>query len=393
VTLRSQFGTDVLITGWAHSNFGKLDDGVESLVVAVAAEAVATAGLEFKDIDAVFVGNFNSGMVPLAFVSSLVLQASNALLGVSATRVENACASGSAAVHQGMQALLAGTARNVLVIGVELMSHASAAVVGGALLGADYEMAGQDSTTGFAGIFANVADAYSDRYGDCADALAMIAAKSHHNAMDNPYAHLRKDLGYEFCRTVSEKNPIVAGRLRRTDCSPVSDGAAALVLSSDARPSRQPAVRLIGFGHANDFLPSEKRDPLAFVGTEMAWNRALGMAEVGLSDLSLIELHDCFTIAELNLYEVLGIAARGRGREAIEEGWVLPTGRTPVNRSGGLKSKGHPVGATGVSQHVLAAQQLTGMAGDMQLPDVTRVAVHNMGGLAVANYVGVLESA
>ncbi len=393
MTVRSQFGSDVLITGWSHSEFGKLaDHDVESLVVGVATEAVANAGLEFADIDAIYVGNFNSGLTPLSFVSSLALQSSDSLLCIPATRVENACASGSAAVHAGIIALLAGVARNVLVVGVEKMTHASASSVGSALLGADYDLAGEASSSGFAGIFATVADAYTSRYGDCSDSLAMIAAKSHRNAMDNPYAHLRKDLGLEFCRTVSDKNPVVAGQLRRTDCSPVSDGAAALVLSTAASATTS-AVRMIGFSHANDFLPGSKRDPLAFVGSEMAWNRALEMAGVTVTDLSLVELHDCFTIAELNLYEVLGITERGRAREALDEGWVFAGGRIPVNRSGGLKSKGHPVGATGVSQYVMAAQQLTGSAGAMQLPNVARVAVHNMGGLAVANYVGVLELA
>ncbi len=394
MTLRDQYGTDVLLTGWAHSQFGKLADrDLESLIVEVAAGAVLDAGLEFRDIDAIFVGQFNSGMVPLAFVSSLALQATDDWFGTPATHVENACASGSAAFQQGVTSLLAGRARNVLVIGAEKMTHAPAAVVGAGLLGADYELAGHESTTGFAGLFAHVAQAYSDAYGDCSDTLALIAAKSHRNAMDNPYAHLRKDLGYEFCRDVSDRNPLVAAPLRRTDCSPVSDGAAAVVLSSSPSANAAHApVRLTGMGHANDFLPAAKRDPLAFAATRAAWDQALGMAGISLGDLDLIELHDCFTIAELNLYEVLGIAERGKGRQAIEEGWVLADGRLPVNRSGGLKSKGHPVGATGVSQHVIAAQQLTGKAGAMQLDAVDAVAVHNMGGLAVANYVSVLQS-
>ncbi len=392
MTIKDSFGTDVLLIGWAHSPFGKLvDTSLEDLIVSVVTEAVSHAGLGFGDIDAIVVGQFNSGMVPLSFISSLALQASDDLFGIPATHVENACASGSAAVQQGVTALLGGTARTVLVIGAEKMTHVPPEIVGAGLLGADYEMAGRESTRGFAELFARVAMTYSDRYGDCSDTLALIAAKSHRLAMDNPYAHLRKDLGYEFCRTVSERNPLVADPLRRTDCSPVSDGAAAIVLSTRPSPSAvEPAVRLLGFGAANDFLPTGKRDPLAFRGTKVAWERALTMADVTLDDLSLIELHDCFTMAELNLYEVLGITEPGNGRRAIEEGWVLPDGRIPVNRSGGLKSKGHPVGATGVSQHVLAAQQLTGTAGDMQLPRVDRVAVQNMGGMAVANYVSVL---
>jgi acetyl-CoA C-acetyltransferase len=383
------------ITGWGHTRFGRLTaETLESLVVEAAAGAVATAGIEPRDIDAVFLGTFNSGLEPLSFASSLALQLSADLFGVPATRVENACASGSAAVHQGLAALLSGQARQVLVIGAEKMTHAPAADIGAALLGADYEHAGKESTTGFAGLFADVATAYAQRYGPVSDTLAAIAAKSHGNALLNPYAHLRKALTEEFCRTVSPKNPMVAAPLLRTDCSPVSDGAAALVLSvSPSARASVPPVRILGTGHANDFLPAGKRDPLAFRGSGTAWARAMSAAGLRLDDLDFIELHDCFTIAELNLYEVLGLTARGKGRQAIDEGWVHLDGCLPVNPSGGLKSKGHPVGATGVSQHVLAAMQLTGMAGTMQLPNPTRAAVHNMGGLAVANYVTVLQTA
>ncbi|MGM0928167.1 MAG: acetyl-CoA acetyltransferase [Actinomycetota bacterium] len=395
MSLKEQFGKDILLTGWGHSPFGKLaDETLESLIVGVAREAIANAGLEPGQIDEVYLGQFNSGMVPLGFASSLALQVSDELANVPATRVENACASGSAAVQQGAKALLAGTARNVLVIGAEKMTHAGADVVGAALLGADYEAAGKPSSTGFAGLFAETAKHYQKRYGDVGDVLGSIAAKNHRNGVANPYAQLRKDLGEEFCQTVSEKNPVVAEPLRRTDCSPVSDGAAAVVLSTEAPRSgaAAAAVRLAGFGHANDFMPAEKRHPTAFAGSRAAWQRALGMAGVGLQDLDLAEVHDCFTIAELIMYEVMGLTAAGEGRRAIEEGMVYRDGKLPVNLSGGLKAKGHPVGATGVSQHVVTAMQLSGTAGDMQLAGARRAAVHNMGGLAIANYVSVLEA-
>jgi acetyl-CoA C-acetyltransferase len=395
MALKDQFGTDVLLTGWGHTQFGKLEgESLESLIVAAAGEAIAASGLEPGQIDEVYVGNYNAGMVPLAFASSLALQVSDDLANVPATRVENACASGSGAFQQGVKALLAGTARNVLVIGAEKMTAAGPDVVGAALLGAGYESAGHPSSTGFTGLFAEVARAYEDRYGPVGDVLGSIAAKNHSNGMANPYAHLRRDFGVEFCRMESEKNPVVDAPLRRTDCSPVSDGAAALVLSAGPAPSGAAAapVRLAGFGHANDFLPAARRDPLEFAGSRAAWERALGMAGVGLDDLDLAEVHDCFTIAELLMYEVMGLAERGKGSVAVEDGSVFRGGRLPVNLSGGLKSKGHPVGATGVSQHVVAAMQLTGTAGEMQLPGARRAAVHNMGGLAIANYVSVLEA-
>jgi acetyl-CoA C-acetyltransferase len=393
MSLKEQFGKDVLLTGWGHSRFGKLtDETLESLIVQVATEAIANAGIEPGQIDEVYLGQFNSGMMPLAFPSSLALQVSPDLANVPATRVENACASGSAAFQQGTKSLLAGTAKTVLVIGAEKMTHAGADVVGAGLLGADYDMAGKASTTGFTGLFAEVAKHYEKRYGTVSDVLGSIAAKNHRNGVDNPYAQLRKDLGEEFCRTVSDKNPMVADPLRRTDCSPVSDGAAAVVLSTSPTGGVTGPVRLAGFGHANDFFPAARRDPTAFEATRVSWQRALAMAGLRLEDLDFAEVHDCFTIAELLMYEAMGLTEPGQGSRAIEEGWVYKDGKLPVNVSGGLKAKGHPVGATGVSQHVITAMQLTGTAGDMQLPGPRRAAVQNMGGVGIANYVSVLEA-
>lgn len=393
MSLREQFGKDVLLTGWGHSRFGKLtDETLESLVVQVATEAIGNAGIEPGQIDEIYLGQFNSGMMPLAFPSSLALQVSEQLANVPSTRVENACASGSAAFQQGTKSLLAGTAKTVLVVGAEKMTHAGADVVGAALLGADYDMAGKASSTGFTGLFAEVAKQYEKRYGPVSDVLGTIAAKNHRNGVDNPYAQLRKDLGEEFCRTVSDKNPMVADPLRRTDCSPVSDGAAAVVLSVTPTGGATAPVRLAGFGHANDFFPTERRDPTAFNATRASWQRALAMAGVGLEELDFAEVHDCFTIAELLMYEAMGLTEPGQGARALQEGWVFKDGKLPVNVSGGLKAKGHPVGATGVSQHVIAAMQLTGTAGDMQLPAARRAAVQNMGGVGIANYVSVLEA-
>jgi len=393
MSLKEQFGKDVLLTGWGHSRFGKLtEETLESLIVQVAAEAIGNAGIEPGQVDEIYVGQFNSGMMPLAFPSSLALQVSPDLANVPSTRVENACASGSAAFQQGTKSLLAGTAKTVLVIGAEKMTHAGADVVGAALLGADYDMAGKSSTTGFTGLFAEVAKHYEKRYGPVSDVLGSIAAKNHRNGVDNPYAQLRKDLGEDFCRTVSDKNPMVADPLRRTDCSPVSDGAAAVVLSVSPTGGATAPVRLAGFGQANDFFPAERRDPTAFAATRASWQRALAMAGVELEDLDFAEVHDCFTIAELLMYEAIGLTEPGHGARAVKEGWVFKDGMLPVNVSGGLKAKGHPVGATGVSQHVITAMQLTGTAGDMQLAGPRRAAVQNMGGVGIANYVSVLEA-
>ena len=382
-----------LILGWSHTEFGKRPDAtLESLVVGAGRAALEDAEVEPQQVDLVVVGHFNSGMHALGFPSSLPLQIDDGLFGVPSLRVENACASGSAAVHVALAHLLAGRATTILVIGAEKMTGIPAETVGAALLGADYDNAGTSSSTGFADLFAEVAREYERRHGPVGDTLGAIAAKSHRLGAANPFAHLRKDLGEEFCSTTSDRNPMVAAPLRRTDCSPISDGAAAVVIGRRPTSSRHAAVRVAGWSYANDHLPSARRDPLAFAATELAWHRALADAAVETTDLDLVELHDCFTIAELQMYEILGLAPRGEGWRALADGLVLPDGNLPVNPSGGLKAKGHPVGATGVSQHVSVAMQLTGTFPGTQIPGARWGAVHNMGGLAVANHVTVLAA-
>jgi acetyl-CoA C-acetyltransferase len=381
------------IVGWAHTPFGKLDaETVESLVVRAATEALADAGVAAADVDEIVLGHFNAGFSAQDFTASLVLQADPALRFKRATRVENACATGSAAVHQGLKAIEAKAARIALVVGVEQMTTTPAAEIGRNLLKASYVREEADIAGGFAGIFGKIAGLYFQKYGDQSDALARIAAKNHKNGVGNPFAQMRKDLGYDFCRTESEKNPFVAGPLKRTDCSLVSDGAAAVVLADvETALAMDKAVVFRAAEHVQDFLPLSRRDILKFEGCAEAWKRALARAGLALGDLSFVETHDCFTVAELIEYEAMGLVPEGRGATAITEGLTEKTGRLPVNPSGGLKSKGHPIGATGVSMHALAAMQLTGRAGDIQVPGARLGGIFNMGGAAVANYVSILE--
>ncbi|CAO3435487.1 acetyl-CoA acetyltransferase [Azospirillum doebereinerae] len=381
------------IIGWAHTRFGKLDgETLESLVVRVAAEAIADAGLDPADIDEIVVGHFNQGLDPQGFPASLALQADGALRFKPATRVENACATGSAAIRQAAMAIGAGRARAVLVVGVEKMTAAPAAQVQASLASASYLAEGDGGDLSFAGIFGRIAQLYFQRYGDQSDALARIAAKNHRNGAANPLAHMQKDLGFEFCRTVSDRNPLVAGPLRRTDCSMVSDGAAALVLvHGDVAVGAAKSVGLRAQAQANDVLPMGGRDMTRFEGCAVAWNKALAQAGLGLDDLDFVETHDCFTIAELIEYEAMGLTPPGEGHRALLEGWTEVGGRLPVNPSGGLKAKGHPIGATGVSMHVMTAMQLMGTASGVQVPGATKGGIFNMGGAAVANYVSVLE--
>ena len=381
------------IVGWAHTPFGRLEqDDIESLICRVTLEAIADVGLEPKDIDEIYLGHFGEGFVKERFLSSLPLQASDELRFTPSTRVENACATGSAALHQGLNSIAAGRSKVVLVVGAEKMTEVRGPQVADILIGSAYLKEEADVTAGFAGIFGNMAQTYFSRYGDQSEALARIAAKNHRNGVNNPYAQFRKDLGYDFCREVSDRNPMVAPPLKRSDCSAVSDGAAAVVLMD--RDMARNARKAIGFRaaeHVNDFKPMSKRDIIAFEGCARAWQQAFAASGLTLDDLSLVETHDCFTVAELMEYEAMGLTPRGQGARAINEGWTEMDGKLPVNPSGGLKAKGHPIGATGVSMHVLASMQLTGTAGGIQVPSAELVGVFNMGGAAVTHYVSILE--
>jgi acetyl-CoA C-acetyltransferase len=381
------------IVGWSHLPFGKHESqGIESLIVEAANAALADAGIGPEDVDEIYLGHFNGGFVAQDFTSSLVLQADPALRFKPATRVENACATGSAAVHQGLRAIASRSARTVLVVGVEKMTELSGQAIGDTLLRCSYVAEEKAIEGGFAGVFGRIAQMYFQRHGDQSDALAAIAAKNHKNGCANPWAQLRKDLGYEFCRNVSDKNPIVAGPLKRTDCSLVSDGAAALVLTDvETALGMRKAVAFRAAAQLNDFLPMSKKDIVAFEGCTAAWGKALARARLTLDDLDLVETHDCFTIAELLEYEAMGLTPPGQGSRAILEGWTQKDGKLPVNPSGGLKAKGHPIGATGVSMHVLTAMQVRGAAGGMQVEGAKLGGVYNMGGACVASYVSILE--
>lgn len=379
--------------GWAHSPFGRLDAlDLESLIGGVAREAMLHAGIEAREVDGIWLGQLNGGFVPEIFASSLVLQADDGLRWAPATRVENACASGAAALYAACDAIESGRTRIALVVGAEKMTAVGGAETTRILGNASYvkEEAAQGMT--FPGIFAQMAQAYFERHGDHSATLARIAAKNHANGVRNPWAQMRRDLGFEFCNTVSEKNPLVAAPLRKTDCSLVSDGAAAVVLVGAQDAARFPrAVALRSRAQVSDFLPMSRRDAVAFEGPRRAWTKALEGAGCRVDDLSFAEVHDCFTIAELLSYEAMGLAAAGQGARLLADCTVAANGRLPVNPSGGLKAKGHPIGATGVSMHVLAAMQLMGEAGEMQVSGARLGGVFNMGGSAVASYVSVLE--
>lgn len=380
------------IVGWGHTRFGKLDAlDLETLIKDAAREALADAGISGADVDGVWLGNFNSGLVLDGFCSSMVLHADPDLRFKPAIRCENACASGSAALYAALDAVNSGRCKIALVVGAEKMTGLDTSGVTKALGGASYQA--EEAGMSFPQIFGRFAEAYTRAYGDPTEAMARIAVKNHANAMRNPRAHMRKPVDFDFCMSVSDKNPMIAAPLKLSDCSLISDGAAAVVVAHRSVLGR--FKRAVGFRAAemvSDYLPLSAKQLEKFEGPTLAVRRAYEKAGVTVADIDLAEVHDCFTIAELLSVEALGLAASGQGSAVIREGQTERGGRLPINLSGGLKAKGHPVGATGVSMHVMVARQLLGEAEEMQLDRRPELGLClNMGGGAVNSAVSILE--
>ncbi|GAB5387203.1 MAG: acetyl-CoA acetyltransferase [Alphaproteobacteria bacterium] len=382
------------IVGWHHTPFGKHENAtIESLLTEATQGALAHAGVEGKDIDQIMVGHFNHGFSNQGFAASLPLNADDSLRFTPSTRVENACATGSAAIHQAAALIEAKLARIVLVVGGEVMTQTPGPEIGVNLQKASYVVEEGDTPGGFAGVFGRIADGYFQTYGDQTDALAMIAAKNHKAGCNNPLAQMQRDFGYEFCRFESDKNPRVAGPLKRTDCSLVSDGAAAVVMCDvETALQMEQATILRGRAQVNDFLPMSRRDMTYLEGCAEAWRQVHERAGTTVDSLDLAETHDCFTIAELMQVEAMGMAARGKGAEVVSAGDTDRGGRLPLNMSGGLKAKGHPIGATGISMHIMASRQVLGEADDMQVEGAQLAGVFNMGGAGVANFCSIVEA-
>ena len=379
------------IVGWGHTEFGRLKDDLEQLIVRSAREAIEHAGVDPTEIDGIWMGHYNGGLVNDGFPSSLALQIDPKLRFTPSTRLENACASGSAAIHGARNAINSGNTKIALVIGVEKMTGKDTKGVTESLMTASYQA--EESEVSFPQVFSHFAHTYFQKYGNKSEILARIAAKNHKNSVHNPLAQMQKDVGFEFCNTISDKNPLVASPLRLTDCSLVSDGAAALVMVSDELEENfGNSVKFRSAVQVNDFLPMSSRDILKFEGPAKAFSDAYKEAGITLDDVDFAEVHDCFTIAELLVYEAMGLTKLGQGDRAILDGTVYSDGILPVNLSGGLKAKGHPVGATGVSMHALTSAQLTGQAGTMQKKNANIGCIFNMGGSGVANYCSILEA-
>lgn len=393
---------NVSILGTYNSKFGKLDDkSIYDLIIEAGKGAIEDSGLQPKDIDAIYVGNFSSGgFCNQEHLAPAAVEIHPDLRFKPYTKVEAACASSTAATYDALYSILAGRNKNVLVIGAEKMTGVKTKEMMKVLAMASYWPGEGEQGVTFPALFAKFAEGYMKKYGYTEEQmrkwLAMCGSKAYRNALQNPLAHMPRNFTYQDILDLpDDKNPVIAGMLRLHDCSLVSDGAAAMVLTTtdNAKQVKDKVVEFAGIGHVTDYLDLSKREDYILNAGKMAVKKALDEAGMTINDINVAEVHDCFTITEILIYEALGLAPDGEGWKLLEDekSLVYPGGKLPVNLSGGLKAKGHPVGATGASMHVLVARQLMGEAIGIQADSPENGLVYNIGGSAASNLVSILR--
>jgi acetyl-CoA acetyltransferase len=382
-------------------NLKKEGKTIRHIIIEAGRKALADAKIDPGEIEAAAVGNFNAGQFTKQLhLGAFVPEIDEKLHGIPTMHTEAACASGALSVLLGAQWIMGGFHDAVLVVAAEQQKTMSS-LDGSDVLGAaaDYHIEKPEyGDFMFPKLFGRIAQIYIDKYGASPDDLAAVAYKNYAHAALNPLAQMREtNLTYDCASQVSEKNPSVAPPLRVSDCSQITDGAAALVLVSGKYLDRigrdkSKLPRLLGYGHTTDYLALEKKDVPTFSTARKAAQKAFGMANLKPRDMHGAEVHDCFSITEIVAYEILGLAEPGKGAELAKSGaTALPQVRgehvsgkidfeIPVNTGGGLIGDGHPVGATGVRQVVDAYQQLTNQAGARQIEGAKNFLTFNMGG-------------
>jgi acetyl-CoA C-acetyltransferase len=373
----------VAVAGIGETKFGRYPDlSLRDLIKEAGAKAIADAGLENRQIQALYMANFNAQyLCRQGHLGALAAEAIG-LGAIPTIRTEGACASGSLAFRQAFMAVQAGYYDIVLVGGVEKMTHLEAEPITTAIASACEFAAEAAIGATFPAIFALIANRYFYEYGNAREAMAWCAVQNHDHALLNPDAHFQKKISVA---QVLASRP-VASPLTVYDCSPVSDGAAFVVLvSTEIAKSicKKRIVEIAGSGHAGDTLSvASKKSLTSFASTTRAALDAYEMAGCRPCDIDLAEVHDCFTITQILNIEDLGFFEKGYGPSAILEGKTTRDGSMPVNVSGGLKAKGHPIGATGISQIYEIVKQLRGEAAERQIRKADIGLTHNLGGTA-----------
>jgi acetyl-CoA C-acetyltransferase len=385
---------DVAVIGVGLTKFGELwDKSFRKLIAEAGSKAILDAKIEGKDIDAMYIGSMSSGrFVDQEHIGALVAEVSGfSHLHIPATRVEGACASGGLAVREGYLSVASGVNDIVVVGGIEKMNDVGGSEATDILaMASDQEWEAFFGAT-FPGIYAMIATRHMHEYGTTKEQLAQVAVKNHANGALNPYAHYQSPISLESVLNATT----VAYPLGLLDCSPVSDGAASLVLCAAEKAMKytDKPVKIIGSGQASDALALHgRRDICTLDATVYAAKMAYKQANLTAKDIDFAEVHDCFTIAEICAIEDLGFVEKGKGGKAIDNKITTLDGSLPVNTSGGLKAKGHPVGATGVAQIVELTMQLRSDAGKRQVKDAKRGLAHNVGGSGATCVVHIMEA-
>lgn len=390
--------TNTYIIGSAHTSFSRQpDETLYSLFSGVIPTALEDANLLASEVDAIFVANYSGGSFnDQEHLAPYAVNVNQAFRFKPMFRVEGACASGSSAIHLAQMAIQSGQINNALVIGVEKMTNLDTKGVTDALAKASYyPTEGAEGYT-FPGLFAEFAKGWLEKYQYQPEQLerwlAKISSKAYSLGAKNPYAQLTKERSVEeILNMPKEKNPVIAEPLRMHDCSPISDGAAAIVLSNDNRANNP--VHLRKMVTSCDYLDivNSRKSNYFLEAASKAITDVLDSQNMSINEIQFAEVHDCFTITELLMYSALGLTEPGKEFEALESGIVLPGGQCVINPSGGLKSKGHPVGATGVSMHALSYRQLCDNASGYQVESAENALIVNLGGSASTNVVSLLS--
>jgi acetyl-CoA C-acetyltransferase len=385
---------DVAVIGIGITKFGELwDKSFRQLIADAGAKAILDSGISGSEIDSLYVGSMSAGrFIGQEHVGALVGDCAGfSHMHIPTIRVESACASGGIAVRQGFLSIASGMNDVVVVGGIEKMTDVVGNEATNTLATAlDQEWEAFFGTT-FPSLYAMIATRHMYKYGTTKDQLAQVAVKNHANGALNPFAQYKRAISIESVL----KAPMVASPLGMLDCSPVSDGAAAIVLCSAdrAKDYTDKPVKIIGSGQASDTLPLHGRNSITtFKATVRAAKKAYEQSNTEPKEIDVAEVHDCFTIAEILAVEDLGFVKKGDGKNAINNKITTLDGQIPVNTSGGLKAKGHPIGATGVSQIAEIVIQLRGDADKRQIKDAKIGLAHNVGGGGASCAVHILEA-
>jgi len=378
---------DVAIVGAGMTRFGELwESSLRDLFVEAAVAALASAGADH--VDDLYVGNMSGGQfVGQEHLAPLVADHLG-MAGIPATRVESACASGGAALRLGYMSVASGMADLVLVGGVEKMTD-GADVTNVLATAADQETEVYHGIT-FPGLYAMIARAHMAKYGTTPEDLAWVSVKNHRHGAKNAKAQFQREITVEDVLS----STMVADPLTLLECSPVSDGAAAVILCPLEQASQYTdrPVRIRGIGQATSSMAlADRKDPSKLDAVTKAAERAYTASGITPRDVHVAEVHDCFAIAEICCIEALGFACEGEGKDAARTGMTALGGQIPVNTSGGLKSKGHPVGASGVAQAIEIFEQLRGEAGERQVEGAHIGLTQNMGGSGASSVVHIFE--